>query len=290
MTGPPLRFATWNIGGGILGASHQRGASPDLSHHADVLRAQRPDVVCLQEAHEHDDAPGQTQDLAERVGYPHWAAFPLSPSHLADGAALALGMLSRFPLHDLRLRILPAPSLTACGPDGEDWVLHDKGYLLGSIELPGGDEIHFANAHFFPLHHFGRSAAEIGFVAMWQVFSSDLLALDDAGPALAGFDLNHSPLEQVLGATLAPGHFTAALDPCAPTTPHGARRDFLLCGRRAQVRDAMVVPTLGDHFYCQVDVDVIPQTPKDESWCTGRLSARPRGAAGSATHSSRRKR
>nr|WP_282580276.1 endonuclease/exonuclease/phosphatase family protein [Nocardioides sp. InS609-2] len=255
MTSRRLEVATWNIAGGVLGASHQRGVVPDLDHHVSVLRTHGPDVVCLQEAHEYGDRTGQTEELAERAGYAHWAAYALSASHLVDGAQLALGVLSRFPLSGLSLRVLPAPRLEATGPGEEEWILHDKGYLVGTVGLPGGD-VHLANGHFFPLHRFARSLADPQFAPLLRRFTDDLLGIDAAGPALVGVDLNHSPAAEVLAAALLPGHFTSVLDAHAPTTPRGAQRDYLLCGHQVRVVSTITVPTQSDHFYCQVSVRV----------------------------------
>lgn len=254
MTSRPLVVATWNIGGGILGASHQRArAAPELNHHIGVLRTHRPDVVFLQEAHEYGDRVSQTQELAERTGYAHWVSYAVSVSHLIDGAELALGVLSRFPLRGLSFRALPAPRLESTGPRGEDWILHDKGYLVGRFELPDG-AVHFANGHFFPLHRFGRNAADPQFAHQWRRFTDDLLEIDAAGPAVAGFDLNHFPIDEVLGEALLPGRFTGALEARTPTTPHGAQRDYLLCGHQTRVVSTGTASTLSDHFYCQVTV------------------------------------
>lgn len=46
-----LSIATWNIGGGITGDSHQVNGCPNLPYYADVLRQYLPDIVCIQEAH-----------------------------------------------------------------------------------------------------------------------------------------------------------------------------------------------------------------------------------------------
>ncbi|MEV6412965.1 endonuclease/exonuclease/phosphatase family protein [Kribbella sp. NPDC051718] len=249
-----LDVATWNIGGGVIGASHQRDAVPDLDHHVGVLTTHRPDVVCLQEAHEYDDRTGQTQELAERAGYAHWAAYALSASHLVDGARLALGMLSQYPLSGLSFRALPAPRLKAIRPAGEEWALHDKGYLVSRVGLPDGGEVHLANGHFFPLRRFGRSPADPQFAPVWRAFTDDLLELDAAGPVVAGVDLNHSPVDEVLGAAMLPGRFSSALDAHTPTTPHGAQRDYLLCGHQTRVASAGTVSTQSDHFYCHASV------------------------------------
>ena len=254
MTSRRLDVATWNIGGGVLGASHQRGAVPDLDHHVGVLTARRPDVVCLQEAHEYDDGTGQTQELAARAGYGHWAAYALSASHLVGGARLALGVLSRHPLVEMSFRALPAPALTAKGPEGEEWTLHDKGYVLATVAVPNGRPVHLVNGHFFPLHRFGRSPADPRLASLWRGFSDDLLALDATGPVVAGVDLNHSPVDEVLPDVMRPGRFTSALAEDVPTTPTGAQRDYLLCGHGARLVTAGTVPTESDHFYCHASV------------------------------------
>lgn len=249
----PLDVATWNIGGGILGASHQEGGVPSLTYHIGMLKTHRPDVVFLQESHEYDDRMSQTQELAERTGYDHCVSFAMSSSHLVDGADLALGVLSRYPLLGVSFRPLPAPWLESTGPNGEHWILHDKGYLVGGIEVPGG-AVHFANAHFFPLHRFGRSAADAQFASQWRSFTDDLLEIGAAGPALAGFDLNHFPVEEVLGDALVPGRFTNALKEGTPTTPRGVQRDYLLCGGQVHILSARALPTRSDHFLCQATV------------------------------------
>ncbi|NHA00377.1 endonuclease/exonuclease/phosphatase family protein [Nocardioides sp. W3-2-3] len=255
MTDRPLTVATWNIGGGITGPSHQRAATPSLDPYVAVLRANAPDLVFLREAHEHEDGrPGQTRELAERAGLAHWAAYPLSESHLLHGASLALGILSRYPLHNLAFHPVPAPALTATGPAGEQWTLHDKGYVVGRVALPGGD-IGIATGHFFPLHRFGASAAEPRFRPLWQAFAADLRALAEAGPAVAGFDLNHSPVGDVLGEVLGPGRFTEAIVE-TPTTASGAQRDFLLHDHHTRLITASVVATASDHAYCQVRVQI----------------------------------
>ena len=252
MTARQLTVATWNIGGGILGASHQRTAVPSLSHHVCVLTTHQPDVICLQEAHEFGDRSGQTQELAARAGFAHAVWYPVSPSHLVDGAQLALGVLSRFPLRGFTFRSLPAPRLEATGPGGEPWVLHDKGYLVGRIQLPDGD-VSLVNGHFFPLHRFGVSPADPQFTPLCRQFTLDLLALSAAGPTLAGIDLNHSSPGEVLGEALLPGRLTNAIAD-TPTTPDGSQRDYLLHDDLTRVLGTHVVPTRSDHFYCQVSV------------------------------------
>src|SRR5882724_11611618 len=131
-SGDTISVATWNIGGAILGPSHQTGGKPQLDYYADILRTHQPDIVCLQEAHHYYDEhqPNQTQQLAKLTDYPHTVSVPISPSHLDPNAQLGLGVISRFPIQTHRYVQLPNPGLYATGPNGEQWVPFDKGYLV----------------------------------------------------------------------------------------------------------------------------------------------------------------
>ena len=253
MTPRILALATWNIGGGILGESHQRHGSPSLDHYASVLRANMPDVVCLQETHDyHGRREGQTQQLAGLTGYPHFASFPVSESHLAPDASLALGILSRFPLRDFTYRQLPNPGLEGVGPDGESWRLHDKGYAVGLFEVDGR-AFGLLTGHCFPLHRFGASPVEPRFAPMWEMLAQDLMAIGRAGEAWVGMDLNHERVGDLLGDVLRSGSYLTAFDG-TPTAPGGTQRDHILYGSAMRLLTTTVARTESDHSYCQIRV------------------------------------
>jgi endonuclease/exonuclease/phosphatase family metal-dependent hydrolase len=248
-----LKIATWNIGGGVLGESHQRGGSPSLDYYAAFLERHRPDVVCLQEAHDHDGRQeGQVQYLARRAGYPYSASFPTSASHLAPGASLALGIVSRFPITDAVYRKLPNPGLAAVGPNGERWQLHDKGYVVGQLDL-GGRTLGLLNGHCFPLRHFGVSPTDPVFAPIWDQLTEDLLALAEAGPALAALDLNHTRISDLLGVVLRPGRYRNAFDD-TPTTAKGRQNDYVLYGPTTRLLTSRVTASESDHSYCQASL------------------------------------
>jgi hypothetical protein len=255
MTTPrPLKFATWNIGGGILGESHQRDRSPTLDYYASVLKEHLPDVVCLQEAHDYDGRrEGQPEYLARAAGYPHFVSFPTSDSHLAENASLALGILSRFPIQDTEYKSFPNPRLAAVGPTGESWRLHDKGYLVGFTDLGDGRRLGLVNGHCFPLHLFGASPVEPRFAQIWDMLGQDLLAVGAAGKALAGIDMNHGRIADLLVDVLRPGSYLNAFD-ATPTTPGGVQSDYILYGHATRLLTTTVVATESDHSYCQVSV------------------------------------
>jgi hypothetical protein len=248
-----LKLATWNIGGGVLGQSHQRDGSPALDYYASILEKYQPDVVCLQEAHDYQDRhPGQSEYLASCLGYLYVASYPVSKSHLAKDASLALGILSRFPIKNAVYRQFPNPGLTGTGPDEDRWSLHDKGYVTGTVDL-GDKVLGLVNGHCFPLRRFGASPAEPRFEEMWDMLTGDLLAISAAGPAFAAFDLNYEPIQDVLAKALRPGYYINAFEG-TPTTAKGAQQDYILYDGKMRLLATTVAPTSSDHSYCQIDI------------------------------------
>lgn len=248
-----VKLATWNIGGGVLGESHQRDRPPSLDYYVSVLEAHTPDVVCLQEAHDyHGSRESQAEYLARCAGYPYHASFPVSESHLDADASLALGILSRFPLKDFRYKPFPNPGIEAVGPNGEAWRLHDKGYAVGSVDV-AGRSFGLINGHCFPLHRFDASPAEPRFAPMWKMLARDMLAIGDGGHAWAAMDLNYGRVADLLGEVLCSGSYFSAFDR-TPTTPEGAQRDHILYGHAMRLLTTVVESTESDHSYCQVDV------------------------------------
>lgn len=265
MSPATLRFATWNIGGAILGRSHQRGARSSVDYYAAILREHEPDVVCLQEAHSFPDGEGQAEYLARECGYQHVAAFPVSKSHLAKGAFLALGILSRFPIRTPVYRKFPNPGLTSVGPDGTQWKLLDKGYVKATVDL-GDYRLGVLNAHCFPLHYFRARPTESRFSELWRMLGRDLVDLSDAMPAIAGIDLNYAPIHDLLTGLLRSGGYSSAFND-RPTTSKGIQQDYIIYDQRMQLLKTTVRPTESDHSYCQVEVVVRPpERAKRPAW------------------------
>jgi hypothetical protein len=248
-----LKLATWNMGGGILGESHQRNGTPSLDYYAAILKEHLPDVVCLQEAHDyHGREEGQVEYLAKCLEYPYFASFPTSESHLIDNASLALGVLSRFRIRDAAYRKFPNPQLETVSPHGESWKLHDKGYVVGSVDL-GDRTLGLLNAHCFPLQYFGVSPTDPMFKRMRGMLTDALLAIGDAGMSFAGIDANHDRIGELLGGALRPGSYSSAFEG-TPTTPKGVQKDHILYGHALRLLTTTVAATESDHFFCQVSV------------------------------------
>ena len=248
-----VRAATWNIGGGILGDSHQRDQRPTPDYYAAILQKHSPDLVCLQETHDYcGRMEGQTEYLARRCDYPYAVSFPVSESHLMPDAKLALGILSRFPVNGPEYKQFPNPGLSALRPNGDVWDIADKGYVQAALEL-GGSTVGLINAHCFPVHYFGGSAAEPRFAGIWDMLMQDMRRLLAGTVALVAGDLNHEPVQEVLPGVLDPGPYASAFAN-TPTTAQGGQQDYILYNRGSRLVTTSVTPTESDHAYCQVEI------------------------------------
>ena len=248
-----IKAATWNIGGGILGESHQRDGHPSLDYYSSILEKYSPDLVCLQEAHDYSGRQeGQAEYLARRCGYPYVISFPVSGSHMIANARLALGIMLRFPIKSSDYRNFPNPGLSAIGPAGDPWQLADKGYVRSAIEI-GDLTVGVINAHCFPFHYFGASPTEPRFANIWAMLLRDMESLSRETPALVAIDLNYEPVQDLLAAALGTGKYGNAFEN-TPTTPMGVQQDYILYSHGASLVATLVTPTESDHSYCQVRV------------------------------------
>jgi endonuclease/exonuclease/phosphatase family metal-dependent hydrolase len=246
-----LTIGTWNIGGGILGESHQIDGDEELDYYCDRARQWGPDILCLQEAHEFGGAkPGQAGQIAKAAGLDFQEVVPISPSHLDSHAQLSLAILSRYEIIDSRYVEFANPGLSATGPTGEHWILFDKGYLVTQVRL-ADTVLTVVNAHCFPLHYFGAKATDTQFDALWKSFGQDLAELADQGPVVAAIDLNYDPIEGVLGKVFDGDRYTNSISQ-TPTIPKGVQQDYLIFTRSSmRLVGTSVVPTDADHHYCQ---------------------------------------
>ncbi|WP_344414573.1 endonuclease/exonuclease/phosphatase family protein [Pseudonocardia ailaonensis] len=249
-----ISVGSWNIGGAILGKSHQRNGQPSLHYYIDLIEAERPDILCLQEAHEFvDGTPGQAIQIAKAAGFAHCVSQRLSRSHLADDAWLSIATLSRFPISDTRFRLFPRFELEAVGPDFRPWKLHDKGYIVSRVQLEGDIELDVLNAHCFPLHRFRTAATKASFRPVWQMLRNELFGLSQRN-SVAAMDLNYPEPETLLGDSLGEGSFSLAFR--SPTKPSGAQHDFILSSESLKIIGDRVLPTRSDHSYCMADFQI----------------------------------
>lgn len=248
-----MKIATWNIGGGILGESHQIDGVPDLSYYADFLRVASPDVLCLQEQHSYGDAKlSQAEELAGMLGYPYWQSQAYSPSHTESGAYLSLGMLSRFPLIDTRYTEFENPRLKATGPNGTPWAMFDKGFTETLVRTDTED-VRLINIHGFPFHYFGANATEERFEPIWDTLVGAMSLSRERGSTIVAGDFNVRKIESVMGDLLAEDFENAFV---GDTTPDSGQQDYVLYDSRLHLMRTSIVPTRSDHSYCEVVLEL----------------------------------
>jgi endonuclease/exonuclease/phosphatase family metal-dependent hydrolase len=213
-------------------------------------------VVCIQEAHEYrDKKPSQVHHLARLAGYKHAYSVPVSASHLEDNAKLSLGILSMYPIGVPNFTAFPLPALSAIGPTGENWIMHEKGILSVAVQLPDVS-ITLVNVHCFPFHYFESQAAEKRFASIWQTLVRVLLGAVARGPTIACIDLNSPQIEFLLEDALLEGRFVVGFPPQL-TTSMGVQQDFIVVDQAFEVAVAQVVPTRSDHFLCLVTARLV---------------------------------
>jgi hypothetical protein len=246
-----LTVGTWNIGGGILGDSHQLHGTAQLNYHISKIREWAPDILCLQEAHEFlDGDTGQAEILASAAGYKHIHTVPISPSHLDSAAQLSLSVMSSFEISNPRYTKFPNPGLSSHGPNGEHWVLFDKGYMTVTVKTDAAD-FTLVNAHCFPLHYFGVTATDPQFTTMWSDFARELIGISEGGAAIAAIDLNYDPIEDLISEIFSPDRYSNAFTR-TPTIPKGSQQDYIVyTGSALRLEETAVIPTAADHHYCQ---------------------------------------
>ena len=252
-----MRFslATWNIGGGILGRSHQYGVEAQLDYYAGIVRGTRPDILCLQECHEYARFTNQARQLAESLGYSHFITSRLSASHLAAEAWLSLAVLSNFQITSHSFRQFPSYDLTSIGPNGHQWELFDKGYLILTLQIDESRELAVVNGHCYPLHHFDEQPTSRRFRPMWQMLRRDLQQLARDSLTVVALDLNYPAPEELLGDLLNPDLFRPSFLG-VPTKPSGIQHDFIFYGPGMLCVDYHVEPTNSDHSYCFAELEI----------------------------------
>jgi hypothetical protein len=244
MTSTDISVASWNIGGGILGESHQRHGLPSLNYHIEQLRTLNLDLVCLQECQSWGQGSSQVRDLADSLGYESFDYVALSSSHFDDNATLGLGIISRHPLQRLYIHKFKNPGLEATGPTGEHWLIADKGFASWGLELADG-RCTILNCHCYPLHYFGADPHEPRFQYIWTDLGRALAEAQSGLPVVC-LDLNSESIDDLIGRTLVDRGYQE-LTPRMPTTPKGLQQDYLLAGDGWECRGAGVRSTLADH-------------------------------------------
>lgn len=244
-----ISFASWNIGGGILGESHQISGVSNINYYCSILFPYSPDILCLQESHSFGNTkPSQTEMLAKKLGYKYFREYPISRSHLDESAYLTLSILSKYKIAEWKTDKFENPQLKSTGPNGQEWNLFDKGWCSCNTQTLFGD-VTILNGHWFPLHYFGASHTNIRYLNIIKPMMQDLLLLEKQRPVLAAIDLNYSKIETMLPDLFKNNAYVNAL-PDKPTTTKGEKQDFILYTNAFTNLHAEIIKTNSDHELC----------------------------------------
>lgn len=110
----------------------------DLKAIAQVISAQRPDIVALQEVDVNTIRSGKSLHQADELGRMTGMKAYFAKSIDYGGGEYGIAILSKYPMKEMKSHRLP----TAQSTGGELRIL-----VTAVIELPGGKEILFANTH-----------------------------------------------------------------------------------------------------------------------------------------------
>lgn len=110
----------------------------DMQAIADVIKAQEPHLVALQEVDVYTGRSGKTLHQAEELGRLTGMRAYFAKAINYDGGEYGVAILSKFPLEGAQGHPLP----TAEGTGGEPRIL-----MTALVTLPGGKKIRFASTH-----------------------------------------------------------------------------------------------------------------------------------------------
>ena len=228
-----LRVLTYNI-------HHAEGTDGklDLERIAKVIQSAKPDLVALQEVDQSTKRSGGVDQLARLA--------ELTGMHSAygkamdfQGGAYGIGMLSRWPLQNVRVHPLPSP------PGVEPRA------ILEATVVPGenGAKLQFLVTH---VDHKAAPAHRAQQVARIRELFPATAA--DAIPAILAGDLNATPDSEVIKSLFADWTDSAAGKTflTCPTNPPRVKIDYVLyrpaSAWRVVETQALQEPTASDHL------------------------------------------
>ena len=209
---PPVtvRVLTYNI-------HHGEGMDRvfDLHRLAEIMKATDPDLVALQEVDQGTQRAGGTMQLDE-LGKLMGMHSAFGPAMAFQGGEYGVGVLSRWPLLDVRNRPLPTPPS----------YLEPRTLL--TVETRVGEHgpiLRFSSTHL-------ENSREAPEERVAQAAEVNRLLAQDARPSVLGGDFNARAEPEIVGVLSREWTNAATLVPFADSTRQarrgGARSDFIL--------------------------------------------------------------
>ncbi|MGF7229520.1 MAG: endonuclease/exonuclease/phosphatase family protein [Candidatus Saccharibacteria bacterium] len=184
-----------NISGGLIFAGDTYGemlfSKVSVEQYADYFKGKDLDILSLSEVHLEDKTDSEmVERLAHELGFEHHASLALSESHLDTSKKLGMAVLSRYPIIDQEEFIIPSPKLEVDRPNGDHWVMFDKGGQRVYIDVDG-TTMALVNFSYFPFHHFKRSVDEPEFAKLRTQLVDVLVQNSKNAPTIITGDFNN---------------------------------------------------------------------------------------------------
>lgn len=214
-----------NISGGLVFAGQKYGellfSKVSVDDYVTYFKDKNLDVLSLSEVHLEDKTTsGMVAYIAGKLGMEHYASLALSDSHLDTSKKLGMAVISRFPIARQEEFTIPSPKLEVDRPNGEHWVMFDKGGQRVYLDVDG-KEISVVNFSYFPFHHFNRRVDEPEFAPLRNQLLTVLTDNPSNAPTIITGDFNSRgiPVPQAFPELFAGDALRQAVD--VPTTVIG---------------------------------------------------------------------
>lgn len=244
-----IRFATFNIGGGIPyiniseGHKHMFNAVNYISR---LICNNELDIVCFQEIlmadQENESMSGQ---IARESGLKFYKELVLSDSHIVKGRKMGVSVLSRFPINFSEVFMLANPQITKVSKSGAIYKSHEKGFLISKLQI-GKTEVYCVTGHCFPFHSFDRNIMDFKYI--YSALDEKLITLDnEIKNVIIGADFNTTRLNQLMPKVFE--KYKSIVD--TPTRPNGRGDDYIICDKNTKA-EFRLVKTCFDHYGCMI--------------------------------------
>jgi endonuclease/exonuclease/phosphatase family metal-dependent hydrolase len=214
-----------NISGGLVFAGKTYGEmlfrKVSVDDYIDYYKQKNLDVLSLSEVHLEDKTHSEmVAHIAAKLGMEHHTSLALDNSHLDTSKKMGMAVLSHFPILRQEEFTLPSPKIEVDRPNGEHWVMLDKGGQRVYLDVDG-QEVALVNFSYFPFHHFNRRVDEPAFTQLRQQLLHVLSDNPNGAPTIITGDFNSRgvPVRQAFPELFANDALRQAVD--VPTTVIG---------------------------------------------------------------------